>query len=267
MHAIFGLVEHDRALGLENLIGDLELLDAELLGDGGADRRLGVVIGRQAVHEDSIVGSHAHNLGGHAIGLQKLDALAPNLVGLAHGNPDVGVNRVGTGHALGHVLGKQNLGAVFGGDGATGIDQSLLRHLLLRAASAEVHAELGASDHERIGHVVLGVAHEGELQTSQGAELLAQGEHVGDHLSGMELGGKAVPHGNAGVSGKLLNDFLPVTAVLDAVEHASKHASGVPDGLLLAHLRRTRIKVNHAHAQVAPGNLEGAARARGSFLK
>ena len=83
----------------------------------------------------------------------------------------------------------------------------------------------------------------------------------------MPLGGQAVPHGHAGLSGKLLDVVLGKAAELDAVIHAAENAGGVLDGLLLAHLRRTRIEVGDAHAQVHAADLEGAAGARGGLLE
>src|SRR3954454_10803296 len=48
---VLGLVEDDRALGLEDVVGHLEAVHAELLEDRLADLRVPVVEGRQAVHE------------------------------------------------------------------------------------------------------------------------------------------------------------------------------------------------------------------------
>ena len=48
VHPVLRLVEDHRLLGLEDLVRDLHLIDAILLGDLGADGGLGVVEGGQA---------------------------------------------------------------------------------------------------------------------------------------------------------------------------------------------------------------------------
>ena len=83
----------------------------------------------------------------------------------------------------------------------------------------------------------------------------------------MELGGQAVPHGNASVRRKILNDFLSETTVLNTVVHTAEDTCGVFDGFLLAHLRATRIQVGDAHTKVHTGNLECATSTRGGLLK
>ena len=83
----------------------------------------------------------------------------------------------------------------------------------------------------------------------------------------MELVGEAVPHGDAGVVSELLDLLLLEATVLDAVEHAAEDASGVGDGLLVAHLGAGGIKVGDAHAEVVGADLEGATRARGGLLE
>ena len=63
----------------------------ELLEDLLPDLRLGVVERRQAVHELHVrVAGQRHRLGVHLVGQEQLDALRPDLVGLAHRDPDVG---------------------------------------------------------------------------------------------------------------------------------------------------------------------------------
>src|SRR5688572_25102465 len=51
VHAVLGLVEHDRGVGFKDLVGDLERRHAGLVEDVLADRGVAVVEGRQAVHE------------------------------------------------------------------------------------------------------------------------------------------------------------------------------------------------------------------------
>ena len=99
------------------------------------------------------------------------------------------------------------------------------------------------------------------------AEVLADGQEVGEDLGGMELVGQAVPHRHAGIFGQRLDDFLAVAAVLDAVVHPAQHPRGVCDGFLFADLRAAGVQIGHAHAQIVGGHLEAAAGARAGLFK
>ena len=222
----------------------------------------------QAVQEDGTRVGHSHDLGGDTIRGELSDALGPDLVRLAHGDPHVGVDNVGTGDAVLDVGGQLDGAAVGLGDGLAGLDDVVGGHALLGAAGHEVHAELGADNHEGASNVVLAVAHEDEgLALDVVVEVLLDGQDVGEHLGGMPLSGQAVPHGHAGLSSELLDVVLGKAAELDAVIHATENAGGVLDGLLLAHLRRTRIEVGDAHAQIHAADLEGAAGTSGGLLE
>ena len=68
----------------------------ELLEDLLADLGVRVVERRQAVHELHVrIAGQLHRLGVHLIGEQQRDALLPDVVGLAHRDPDVGEQEVG----------------------------------------------------------------------------------------------------------------------------------------------------------------------------
>ena len=130
-----------------------------------------------------------------------------------------------------------------------------------------MHAQLGRNDHQGVGDVVAGIAEEGQLPASHVTELLAGGHDIGQHLSGMEGVGQAVPDGNAGILGQILNHRLLEAAVLDTVEHAAQNLGGVLQGLLLAHLGRTGIQEGDAHAQIASADFESAAGSGGGLLE
>ena len=211
------------------------------------------------MHEDGGGLGVGHQLLVDLVVLQQRNALGPDLVGLAHGDPDVGVDHVGVGAAFLHVLGQTDGAAVLSGDLLAGRNQALLRPQLLGAAGGEVHAQLGGDHHQRVGHVVPGVAHEGEVLALDGAEVLLDGEDVGQHLGGVELVGQAVPNGNAGVLGQIVHDGLVKAAVLNAVVDAAQDTGGIRDGFLLAHLGAAGIQIGHTAAQIHAGHLKGAA--------
>src|SRR5204863_4695689 len=85
VHAVLGLVVDDRLRRVDDVVGDLQ-----------------AALGREAVHEDSGGGAGAagllHEFGGYLV-LGEDFAAFGNLVdaaGLAHGDPDVGVDGVVT---------------------------------------------------------------------------------------------------------------------------------------------------------------------------
>ena len=105
------------------------------------------------------------------------------------------------------------------------------------------------------------------MDALQLAEVLPDGEEVGQDLGGVELVGQAVPHRHPGVVGQVLHDLLAVAAVLDAVKHAAQHPGGVGDGLLFADLAARRVQISHLHAQVVGGHFKAAAGAGGGLFK
>ncbi len=66
---------------------------------------------------------------------------------------------------------------------------------------------------------------------------------------------------------ELVNACLAGAAILDGVVHASQHARGVLERLLVADLRAGRIEIGHVRALVVAGDLERAARARRCLLE
>ena len=219
------------------------------------------------MHEYGGVLGVPHGGGVHLIGGEQLYALRPYLVGLAHGYPYIGVDDVGVGGALLYVLGEGDGAAVFRGYGAAGVHQLLGGEKLPWGAGGEVEAHLGAGHHEGIAHVVAGVPHVGEVYALEAAQLFLDGEQVRKHLGGVELIRQAVPYRNSGVFGKLLHKLLAVTPVLYAVIHPAQHPRRVGYALLFAHLGGAGVEIGHAHAQVAPRHLEGAAGAGGGLFK
>ncbi len=266
MHTVLCLIELAGLLAQEYVVGDFHGGQTKLLENFLAGGGVPVVEGGQTVQENGGGLSHSHHVLVHLIGQKQLDALLPKLGGLAHGDPDVGVQHVAVLRALLHVVGELDLRAGLGGDGLALLHQVGGGHQLLGPTGAEAHTQLGAHHHQGVGHVVAGIAEEGELATAHIAELLFDGEDVGQHLGGMEGVGQAVPHGHAGVTSQVLHHGLLEATVLNAVVHTAQHLGGVRQGLLLAHLRGGGVQEGAAHAQIAGAHLEGAAgTGRGLF--
>src|SRR3954452_10895985 len=85
VHPVLGLVEDERSIRLEHLVGDLERLESVLVEDLLADLRVRAVERRQAVHElDVRVARQRHRLAVDLVGEEQVDALGPHGIGLAH---------------------------------------------------------------------------------------------------------------------------------------------------------------------------------------
>ena len=130
-----------------------------------------------------------------------------------------------------------------------------------------MHTHLGSAHHQAVAHVVAGVAQIHQLHAAQLAEVLLNGQEVGQDLGGVELVGEAVEHGHTGVLSQLLHQILTKAAVLDAVIHPAQDAGGVSDGLLHADLAAGGAQVSGAHAQILRGHLEGAAGTGGGLFE
>ena len=267
MHAVLSLVEDDRLRAREHFVCDLHLGDAELVGNFLADRRVRVMERRQAVHEHGVRLCHGHLFRVHLILFQKPDALCPHAVGLAHRDPDVGIQNVCALRALFNGFRERHGAAALGRVLLRELNQLFRREQLLWRAGREVKAHLRAGDHEGVSHIVARVAEIGKFKPLERALLLFDGEKVGKHLRRVELVGQTVPHRNARILGQLLDDFLAEAAVLNAVIHPAQNLRGVRDGLLLSHLAAARVEIGHAHTKVPARDFERAACARRRFLK
>ena len=188
------------------------------------------------MHEAALRAGIVHEHLGDTIGSQFLDTLFPDTVGLAHRDPNIGVDHMGTlgcFHGIGDKL--QNC-AGLGGDCLTLLHQFLVGEVLGRGAGNEVHAQLGTANHERIAHVEPGVTHVNQLLAGKIAEMLTDGQEICQDLGGMELIGEAVPNGNACVFCQIFHDGLGKTAVFNTIVHTAQDSCSVRNGFLFAHL-------------------------------
>ena len=267
--AVLGLVEDDRGSRLEDLVRHLHAVEAELLEDLLAHLRPAVVEGGKAVHELARrVPGLGHQRGVDLVGLQETDPLLPDRVGLAHRDPDVGVDEVAALDRGLRILGQRHLAAGGGGQLAGLRDEGLLGPEVLRRPEADVHPRHRPAQHQRVPHVVPGVAEKGEgLPVERLVRVLFHRQKVGQDLGRVELVGEAVPDRDAGVPGELLDDRLAESAVLDAVEHPPQDAGGVLHRLLLADLGSRGAEVGGVGALVVRRHLEGAAGPRRVLLE
>ena len=121
------------------------------------------------------------------------DPLGPDVLGLAHRDPDVGVDEVDAGDGVRGVVGDRDAGAGAAGDVLGDLDDVLGRVQLGRPGQPDVAAHQRAHDQQRAAHVEAAVADErvGEPVVGLVAGLV-HGEEVGQHLGGMPLVGQPV---------------------------------------------------------------------------
>ena len=267
VHPVFRLVKDDALGPLEHLVGDFHGVPAEPFAHLLADDGLVVVEGGQAVHKHGLRPGGLHQGGVDLVGGQVGDPLGPDLHRLAHRDPHVGVEDVRPFGGGERVLLEAEGGPGLGGDGLALGDESRVGPVFFGGAGGEVQPHLGAAHHQAVAHVVAGVPEIDEVDPFQLAEVLPDGQKVGQDLGGVELVGQAVPDRHAGVVGQLLYDLLAVAAVLDAVKHPAQHPGGVGDGFLFADLAARGVQIGHFHAQVVGGHLKAAPGAGGGLFK
>ena len=269
VHPVLRLVKDDAVRGLEHVLGHFDTVQPELLVHVAAGLCLQVVVGGEAVHELAVrIAGALHQFRIHLIRHQQADALLPDFGGLAHGNPDVGIDEVAALHAGIHVVRDGDAGSGLGGDRHALGHQFGGRLQGLRGDDAYIHPHLGAAHQQGVAHVETGITQIGKGYVLQGlVAVLGHREKVGEDLRGMEFVGEAVPHGDAGILGELFHGRLGESAVLDAVEHPSQHASRVLHRFLDADLGAGGTQVGHMRALVVGGHLEGATGAGGGLLE
>ena len=101
------------------------------------------------------------SVGVDLVGRQQLDPLVPHLLGLAHRDPDVGVDEVDALHRLGGSSVIVSRAPVFSARSLAIVDVLVGGQSCFGPQMPHVHAEQAADDHQRVAHVVAGVADEG----------------------------------------------------------------------------------------------------------
>ena len=121
--------------------------------------------------------------------------------GLAHRDPDVGVEEVGALDTLVDVFGERDAGAGLRRALPVLLDELVGRPELLRRDDAHVHTKHGARFEQRTTHVVAGIAQEGVGDLLERfVRVFSHGQDIGQHLGRMELVGQTVVDRHAGIS-------------------------------------------------------------------
>ena len=167
-----------------------------------------VALGRQAVHEDRVGPCLREERIVHLVGAEGALAFHGFLL-LAHAGPDVGVDGVGSGSGGGGIVRNQQTRAADGGK-PFGLRHNFgIGQVSLGAAEGEIHAEAQSGQHERLGHVVA-VADKRKLEAVQprDSEVLADGLHIGQGLTGMVKVAQRIDDGDARPGGEAIHRAL-----------------------------------------------------------
>ena len=122
-----------------------------------------------------------------------------------------------------------------------------------------MHAELGATYHQRVGDVVAAITDIGQSLTGELTELLLHGEHICQDLRRVPVIGETIPHRHAGVLSQGLDRLVGKPTELDAVEHAAQDPRGVGNGLFLSELNVALAQVLGMRSLVDAGYGESTA--------
>ena len=128
----------------------------------------------------------------------------------------------------------------------------------------EVEARRGVDPGRQ--HVVE-VAGPGDLAAADRTHPLLESQDVGQHLAGMRLLGEAVDDRNGRVGRHFEHVVLAQNADDDRLDVARQHARGVGDGLAAAELHFRACQHDRLAAELAHGDIEGNARARGGPIE
>jgi endonuclease/exonuclease/phosphatase family metal-dependent hydrolase len=228
VEAVLRLVPDDGTLAVEDLGGDL------LAG-----------MRRQAVQDDGAVLGRREQVGVEAE-RSEVGAAALRLRLVPHADPDIGVERIGTGDGGARIVGQ--LGTMAVGELVAG-----------RSAYHNLHPGKLPGDRQGAGDVVA-VADVGEAQAGEIAEALAQGEQVGQRLAGVMEGSEPVNDRHLGRGRQLGDSFVGGGANHDRVDVARQHPRRVADRLAAGDLEFIAAQDERRRAQLGDAYLEGDPR-------
>ena len=178
VEAVFGLLEDDVGVLLEHFFRDFLF-----------------AVGGEAVEDDVFVGRSGEEFAIYLVGAEKSFLLGLSF--LSHGEPDVGVNDVGTRDCGLHIGGGGDIG------GGEFFHELSGREMFGGTGNSEFEAEVLGGPHPGDGHIGEAVADKGDLLALPSAEALADGEEVSEDLAGMLIVGKGVNSGDFAILGRI----------------------------------------------------------------
>lgn len=239
VEAIFGLPENSVGVGFEDICRDFL-----------------ATVGGEAVHDEGS-GRSSEEFGVDLVFLKLGEAIG-GFFFLAHADPDVGIEDVGSGDGFGEVFGDGDFTTSPGNEVSGRLEGA-------GGGEAEFESTAGGGPDPGAANVAIGVADEGDLEVSQIDAGLTDGEEVGEDLAGMLLVGEGVDGGNLAVF-REINDIALGKGTDDgAVDHAAEDASGVLDRFAATELDVVGGKEKDVTAEFADADLEADAGAGGGL--
>ncbi len=242
VEAVFRFVEDDGGRAVVDVFADLL---AEVSGE--------------AVHEVGVRLGDGHYVGIHLIRLEHFQAVFL-FVFHAHADPHVGVNHVGVLGGL-QRIGGELLRERLALRGEV-VDDFLAGRELLRSAESDVDAQVRASKEPGVGHVAIGVAHEGDLAALHGAQVVAIGhlfgerEDVREDLARVRVIRQRIDDRHRAELRKVLEQRVLVAANDHAMQVARQHLCGVGHGFAAGDLRIARAEDHRMRAKLMQADFE-----------
>ena len=134
------------------------------------------------------------------------------------------------------------------------------------AAGDHVDSEDGACVEQGVADVVT-VSEVHELASAEVSELLLDGDHVGQCLTGVLEVVETADDGDGCPLSELVHHLVVEGTVHDTVGEAAEDPGGVLDGLAVAHLHLGDVQVEGVSAELGDGDVEGGPGPGAGFLE
>src|ERR1700676_2313767 len=219
----------------------------------------------QAVHESRMRLGELHERGIRLVGSENRGPFRLFLF-VSHARPGISINRIGSGNGFARVGqdAERSLGLVR--NGLRHGDDYGIETVGLRRRDRNFRAHRGARQKQRVRHIVA-VANVGKMNLGEIAEMLVQGEEVGERLAGMFEFAQRVDDRNAGVSGHLFDHSMTEGAQHNDVDPAFEVVGDVVERLAGIEAAGRLVDEKGAAAQAVHAGFEREAGAQRRLLE
>ena len=246
VHAVFGLGEHDTLGSIDDVIGDFE---SAFCGE--------------VVHEDGGGGCEGHEAFVYLVVCEGGFA-AFGVFFLSHAGPDVGVDDVGSADSQFGIGGAADL--MIGVAAGEQLQELGCEEEVCGTGECHGHAGHGGGNGERHSDVVA-IADEDEVLLAGWSEDFADGEQVGEGLTGVAFVGEAIDDGAGGVFGDVFDELLGEGAHGDEVGEGADDACDIGDAFATIETGFGGGEEDAGPAKVDDGGFEAVAGAEGGFFE
>ena len=187
VHPVLGLIENDRGIRLEHLLGHFHFGQTDFFEYVLADLGFQIVKRRKAMHEfGSGIMRGPHHGPVDLIRPKQIDPTLPHFVGLPHRNPYVGIDEIASVDAGDQIVRHGDLPSALPGQRPALPYQRSIGSALDGRDRPEVHPHLGRGHHQRIGHIVVRVAQKADFPFRERLlRMLAHRHHIRQSLRRM----------------------------------------------------------------------------------